>query len=180
MWTGPSYCSSHDVKSLVATSISHRDINLSLCSFQLVSSDVATSISCRDITLCLCRFQLVAHDVATSISCRYINLRNCNLQLSTSIVATSISCRNINLCLWRLHWLFLVSRLQSSVATPVLCRDNSLSHTSFIFFKHVIALRRFSCRNLHPLSRHQPLSRHHDVVATSFLKPLVNPQLPNL
>ena len=58
----------------VATSISHRDINLSLCSFQLMSSDVETSISCRDITLYLCRFQLVAHDVATSISCRDISL----------------------------------------------------------------------------------------------------------
>ena len=57
----------------VATSISRRDINLSLCNFQLMSSDVATSISCRDITLCLCRFQLVAHDVATSISCRDIS-----------------------------------------------------------------------------------------------------------
>ena len=57
----------------VATSISRRDINLSLCSFQLMSSDVATSILCRDITLCLCRFQLVAHDVATSIFCRDIS-----------------------------------------------------------------------------------------------------------
>ena len=101
----------------VATSISRRDINLSLCSFQPVSSDVATSISCRDITLCLCRFQLVVHDVATAISYRDINLKNCNLQLSTSIVATSISCRDVSLCLWRLHWLVLVSRLQSSVAT---------------------------------------------------------------
>ena len=73
---------------------------------------VATSISRRDINLSLCRFQLVSSDVATSISCRDINLRNYNLQLSTSIVATSISCRDINLCLWRLHWLFLVSRQQ--------------------------------------------------------------------
>ena len=53
----------------VATSISRRDINLSLCSLQLMSSDVATSIPCRDITLFLCRFQLVAPDAATSISC---------------------------------------------------------------------------------------------------------------
>ena len=83
----------------VATSISRRDINLSLYRFQLVSSDVATSISCHDIPLCPCRFQLVAHDVATSISCRDLNLRNCNLQLSTSIVATSISCHDVNLCL---------------------------------------------------------------------------------
>ena len=117
--------SRHQLKSLqlssgvihVSTSISRRDINLSLCSFQLVSSDVATLISYRDITLCPCRFQLVGHDVATSISCRNINLWNYNLQLSTSIIATSIFCRDINLCLRRLHWLFLVSRLQSSVAT---------------------------------------------------------------
>ena len=74
----------------VATSISRRDINLTLCSFQLVSFDVVTSISCRDITLCLCRFQLVAHDVATSISCRDINLRNCNLQVMVPDVATSL------------------------------------------------------------------------------------------
>ena len=71
----------------VATSISRRDINLSLCSFQLVSSMmsrhqslvatlaqvfcslqlVATSISCRDITLCVCRFQLVSFGVATPV-----------------------------------------------------------------------------------------------------------------
>ena len=81
----------------VVTSISHRDINLSLCSFQLMSSDVATSISCRDITLCLCRFQLVAHDVATSAKVF------CILQLVVHDVATSISCRDISLCLWMLH-----------------------------------------------------------------------------
>ena len=57
----------------VATSISRRDINLSLCSFQLMTSDVATSISCRDITVCFCRLQLVAHDVAISITCRDIS-----------------------------------------------------------------------------------------------------------
>ena len=57
----------------VATSISCRDINLSLCSLHLMSSNVATSIPCRDITLCPCRFQLVVPDVVTSISCRDIN-----------------------------------------------------------------------------------------------------------
>ena len=176
----------------VATSISCRDINLSLCSFELVSSYVATSILCRDITLCLCRFQLfvpdvaisipcrdissslcsfqlMVPDVATSISCHDINLRNCNLQLSTSYVATLISYRDINLCLWSFNWLLLVSRHQSLVATLYLIKG-----------KPVIASRRFSCRELHPLSRHQPLSRHHDAVATSFIKSLVNPQLPNL
>ena len=106
--------------------------------------------------------------------CRDIDLTSRHglksLQLSTGVthdVATSISCRDINLCLWKLHWLFF------GVATSVLCRDNSLSHSSFIFSN-------FSCLDLHSLSRHQPLSRHHCVVATSFLKPLVNPQLPNL
>ena len=58
-------------------------------------------------------------DVATSISCRDISSKNCNIQLSTSNVATSVPCLDINLCLWRLHWLFLVSRLQSSIATTV-------------------------------------------------------------
>ena len=89
----------------VATSISRRDMDLSLRSFQLVSpmmsrhqSLVATSAQV------FCSLQLVVHDVATSISCR-----------------------DINLCLWKLHWLFF------GVATSVLCRDNSLSHSSFIF-----------------------------------------------
>ena len=94
-----------------------RDIDLTsrhqscLCSFKLMSSDVATSISCRDITLCLCRFQLVSSDVATSAQVF------CSLQLVVHDVATSISCRDISLCLCSLHWLFLVSRLQSSVVT---------------------------------------------------------------
>ena len=159
--------------SYVATSILCRDITLCPCSFQPMVPDVATSISYRDISSCLSSFQLMVPDVATSISCRDINLRNCNLQLSTSIVATLISCRDINLsmeastgCFW--------------------CRDISplsrqqLKLHQFHLFKLVMASRRFSCRYLHPLSRHQPLSRHHDVVATSFLKSLVNPQLPNL
>ena len=88
----------------VATSISRRDINLSLCSFELVSSYVATSILCRDITLCLCRFQLFVFGVATSVFCRDISSCLCSFQLVSSIVVTSI-----------------------------LCRDNSLSHISFIF-----------------------------------------------
>ena len=101
----------------VATSISRRDISLSLCSFELVVHDVMTSISCRDITLCLCRFQLVAHDVATSTLVATSAQVFCSLQLVVHDVATSISYRDISLCLWWLHWLFLVSRLQSSVAT---------------------------------------------------------------
>ena len=84
----------------------------------------------------------------------------CSLQLVVHDVATSISCRDISLCLCSLHWLFLVSRLQSSVATQLELHQLHLS-------KPVIASRRFSCRDLHPLSQHQPLSRHHDAVATS-------------
>ena len=174
----------------VATSISRRDNNLNLRSFELRSSIVATSILCRDISSCLWMLQLVVPDVATSISCRDINLMNCNFQLMvpdvatsipcrdissylcsfqlmSSVVATSILCRDITSCLCRFHWLLLVSRQQ-------------LKSQQFHLFKPVIASRHFSCLDLHSLSRHQPLSRHHDAVATSFLKPLVNPQLPIL
>ena len=101
----------------VATSISRRDISLSLCSFELVVHDVATSISCRDITLCLAGFNwslmMSRHQSLVATSAQVF----CNLQLVVHDVATSISCHDISLCLWRLHWLFLVSRLQSSVAT---------------------------------------------------------------
>ena len=62
-----------------------------------------------------CRLQMVAPDVATSIYCRDINLMNCSFQLMSSVVATSILCRDITSCLCRFHWLFLVSRHQSSV-----------------------------------------------------------------
>ena len=108
----------------VATSISRRDINLSLCSYELVSSYVATSIPCRDITLCLCIFQLVVPDVATSISCRDITLCLCNFQLVVHDVVTSISCRDISSCLLQLSIVVFscrdikhLSRHQSSVAT---------------------------------------------------------------
>ena len=101
----------------VATSISRRDINLSLCSFQLTSSMsrhrslVATSLYAFagfNWSLMMSRHQSL---VATS------DQVFCSLQLVVHDVATSISCHDINLYLWRLHWLFLVSRLQSSVAT---------------------------------------------------------------
>ena len=73
----------------VATSISRRDINLSLCSFELVSSYVATSISCRDISSCLCSFQLVVFSVAISVFCRDISSCLCSFQLVVFGVATS-------------------------------------------------------------------------------------------
>ena len=131
----------------VATSISCRDINLSLWRFQLVAFGIATSVSCRDISSCLWRLQLFA------FGCRDISPLSRH-QLMSLEASTG--------CFW-------VSRHQSLVATLYLIKG-----------KPIIASRRFSCRDLHPLARHQPLSRHHDAVATSFIKSLVNPQLPNL
>ena len=68
----------------VATSISRRDINLSLCSFQLFGPNVATSIPCRDIRSWYCNFELVSPDVATSISCRDITSWLRSFQLMSS------------------------------------------------------------------------------------------------
>ena len=121
----------------VATSVPRRDIYLTLCSFLLMSrhrSLVATSLYAfagfnwllmmsRHQSLVVtsaqvfCRCQMVAPDVAKSIFCRDINLMNCSFQLMSSVVATSILYRDIASCLCRFHWLFLVSRHQSSVAT---------------------------------------------------------------
>ena len=98
----------------VATSISRRDINLSLCSFQLMSrhrSLVATSLYA--FAGFNWSFMISRHQSLVATSAQVF----CSLQLVIHDVATSISCRDISLCLWRLHWLFLVSRLQSSVAT---------------------------------------------------------------
>ena len=67
-----------------------------------------------------CSLQIVVPDVVTSISCRDINLMNCSFQLMSSVVATSILCRYITSCFSRFHWLSLVSRHQSSVATSFL------------------------------------------------------------
>ena len=90
---------------------------------------VATSISRRDINLSLCSFELVVHDVAKSISCRDISSYLCSFQLMSSVVATSILCRDITSCLHRFHWLLLVSRppflvaTSTFVATSRCCRD---------------------------------------------------------
>ena len=161
-WTGPSYCLSRDFNSLVATSSMSRHrshvatstlVYAALNWLFLMSrhqSLVATSAQV------FCRLQLVAHDVATSAQVF------CSLQLVVHDVATSISCRDINLCLCSFTGCFW-------------CRDFSplsrqqLELHQLHLSKPVIASRRFSCRDLHPLSRHQPLSRHHDAVATSFL-----------
>ena len=101
-----------------------------------------------------CRLQMVAADVATSISCRDINLMNCSFQLMSSVVATSLHASvGFTGCFW-CRDISLLSRQQ-------------LKSQQFHLFKPVIASRRFSCRDHHSLSRHQPLSRHHDAVATS-------------
>ena len=65
--------------------------------------------------------------VATSTQVFY------SFQLIVHDVATSISCRDINLCLWRLHWLLLVSRLQSSVATTASIKSASSFQTCYSF-----------------------------------------------
>ena len=145
-WTGPSYCSSRDLKSLVATSSMSRHrshvvtstlvyaaLNWSFlmsqhqslvatsaqvfCRLQMVSPDVAISISCRDINLMNCNVQLMVPDVATSILCRDISSYLCSFQLMSFVIATSILCRDLTSCLCRFHWLLLVSRHQSHVAT---------------------------------------------------------------
>ena len=168
-----SLCSFELVSSYVVTSIPCRDISSCLCSFELVVPEVATSVPCRDISSYLWRLQLVAPDVATSISCRDINLMNYNFQLMVPDVATSIPCRDIisYLCSFQLMSSVVATSLHASAGFNwlLLVSRQQLKSHQFHLFNPVIASRRFSCRDLHPLSRHQPLSRHHDAVATSFL-----------
>ena len=57
----------------------------------------------------------------------------CSLPLVVHDVPTSISCRDINLCLWRLHWLLSVSRLQSSVVTTASVKSASSFQTCHSF-----------------------------------------------
>ena len=118
----------------VATSISRRDINLSLCSFQLMSSHVATSLYAFagfNWSLMMSRHQSLVPTSAQVF---------CSLQLVLHDVATSISCRDISLYLWRLHWLFSVSRLQSSVATTASVKSASSFQTCHSF-KVILLLR---------------------------------------
>ena len=91
--------------------------------FQLIAYDVATSWSCRDIHSSPLQSSIVALDVATSRCCRDISSSLLQPSTGSHDVATSLSCRDITLCLCRLHWLFLMSRPQFSVATSVFCRD---------------------------------------------------------
>ena len=125
----------------------HRDLVVTLaqvlCRLQIVAPDVVTSISCRDINLMNCSFQLMPSDVATLAQVF------CSLGLIVHDVATSISCRDISLCLWRFHWLLLMSRLQSSVATTASVESSSFFQT---------------CRSFKAIH----MSQQHDVVATSL------------
>ena len=109
----------------------HRDLVVTstkvLCRLQMVAPDVVTSISCRDINLMNCRFQLFLSVVATLAQVF------CSLLLIVPDVATSISCLDISLCLWRFHWLFLKSRLQSSVATTASVESSSFFQTCCSF-----------------------------------------------
>ena len=98
----------------VATSISRRDINLSLSSLQLIVHDVATSISCRDISLCPWRFHWLLSvsrlqsSVATTASVKSSSsFQTCHsfkailmsrpppLVATSTLVATSRCCRDI-------------------------------------------------------------------------------------
>ena len=97
----------------VATSISRRDINLSLSSLQLMSSNVATSIPCGDITLCPCRFHWLL-----SVS---------RLQSSVATTASVKSSSSFQTC--HSFKAILMSRHRSHVATSTFvatsrcCRD---------------------------------------------------------
>ena len=94
----------------------------------------------------------------------------CSLQLIVHDVATSISCRDISLCLWRLHWLLLVSRLQSSVAIAASVKSASSFQTchsfkaillsrppSLVATSTLVATSR-CCRDITMLSRHHSFS----------------------
>ena len=118
----------------VATWRCCRDINLSLCSLQLMSSDVATSLYAFagfNWSLLMSRHRYL---VATSAQVF------CSFQLIVHDVATSISCRDISLCLWRLHWLLSVSRLQSSVAITTSIKS-ALSFQTCHSFKVILLSR---------------------------------------
>ena len=118
-WTGPSYCSSRDLNSLVATSsMSRHQSHVAtsaqvFCSLQMMSSDVATSISCRDISLCPRRFHWLL-----SVS---------RLQSSVATTASVKSSSSFQTC--HSFKAILMSRPPSHVATSTFvatsrcCRD---------------------------------------------------------
>ena len=84
----------------------------------------------------------------------------CSFQLIVHDVTTSISCRDISLCLWRLHWLLSVSRLQSSVATTASVKSTSSFQTCHSF-KAILLSRPPSLHNINPCRDITMLSRHH-------------------
>ena len=111
-WSGPSYCSSRDLNSLVATSSMSRHHDV-----------VATSLNAFagfNWSLLMSRHQYL---VATSAQVF------CSLQLIVNDVATSIFCRDVSLCPWRFHRLLSVSRLQSSIATTASVESSSFFQT---------------------------------------------------
>ena len=57
----------------------------------------------------------------------------CSFQLIVHDVATLVLCRDNNLCLWSLHWLLSVSRLQSSVAITASIKSASSFQTCHSF-----------------------------------------------
>ena len=64
----------------------------------------------------------------------------CSFRLIVHDVTTSVLCRDNNLCLWSLHWLLSVSRLQSSVATTASIKSAS-SFQTYHNFKAILLSR---------------------------------------
>ena len=71
-----------------------------------------------------------------------------SLQLIVHDVATSISCHEISLCPWRFHWLLLVSRLQSSVATTASVNSSSSFQTCHRFKAILMSRPQLPCRDI--------------------------------
>ena len=93
------------------------------CSLALVVMMSPHRFSCRDISSWYCSLERVSHVVATSthgfeaFSLSPLDVTTsafslCSFQSVVVGVATSVFCRDIILCCCRLHWLFMMSRLQ--------------------------------------------------------------------
>ena len=113
----------------------HHDVVVTLaqvfCSLALVVMMSRHRFSCRDISSWYCFFERLSPVVATSThgfeasSCFSLHVTTsalslCPFQSVVLGVATSFFCRDIILCCCRLHWLFMMSRLQ------IFCRDITL------------------------------------------------------
>ena len=88
---------------------------------------VATSL--YDFAGCNLSLMMSRHQSLVATSAQVF----CSLQLVVHDVATSISCRDISLCLWKLHWLLSVSRLQSSIVTTASVKSASSFQTCHSF-----------------------------------------------